>query len=156
MADTRRKTILLQGEGNFKEAKSTAATILPGHLLKRTSSGILKHPTAGGNAQKLFAFENEGNGGTIDTVYPNSSLIKFLSCEPGDEILAVLKNGENVAIGDFLESAGNGELRKHHADLESGTGEIMPNCIVGVALEACDMSDSSAADPSGRFAIEIM
>ena len=156
MADTRRKTILLQGEGSFKEAKSTAATILPGSLLQRTSGGIQKHATAGANAQKLFAFENEGNGGTIDTLYPVSSLIKFVVPEPGDEILAILKNGENVAIGDWLESGGGGELRKHVPDRESGTGEIMPNCIVGVALEACNMSGSNAVDPSGRFAIEIV
>ena len=161
MADTRRKTILLQGEGNFKEAKSTAATILPGSLLERTSGGIRKHATAGGNAQRLFAFENEGNGGTIDTVYPVSSLIKILFPEPGDEVLAILKNGEHVVVGDYLESAGGGELQKHVADVDlnhpgSADFTVYTNQIIGVALEECNMSGSNAVDPSGRFAIEIV
>ena len=162
MADTRSKTVVLVGDGYIKEAKSTAAAITPGHLIERTSAGTVRvHATAGGNAAKLFAIENEGIGGTIDTAYANSSLIKFVVGEPGMEINALLKDGENVAIGDFLESGGNGRLQKHVADVDlnhpgSADFTIQTNQIVGQALTACNMSGSALVDPSGRFVVELV
>ncbi len=161
MADTRSKTILLLGDVIYKEAKATAATIKPGHLIEKVSAGtVQKHATAGGNSQKMFAYENEGIGGTIDTEYAASTLVKYIIPVRGAEVNAILANGENVAIGDFLESAGGGELRKHdpilNANSSGDTAVIYPEAIVGIAMQAVDMSGSSAVDPSGRIAVEIV
>jgi hypothetical protein len=162
MADTRSKTILLLGDAIYKEAKATAATIKPGHLIQKTSTGaVQKHANAAGNAQIMFAYEDEGQGKTIDDLYAASTLVKYIIPQRGAEVNAILKNGENVAIGDFLESAGNGELQKHVADIDlnhpgSADFTVYSNVIVAVAMQAVDMSGSSAVDPSGRIAVEIV
>ncbi len=161
MADTRRKTIPLLGEVITKFKTSTAAAITPGDLIEVVSGGtVRRHATAGGNAVKMFAMEDEGQGKTIDDNYANSSQIRCIIPERGAEILCSLANGESVVAGDFVESAGGGKLRKHdpilNANSSSDTAVIYPECIIGRAAEACDMSDSSAADPSGRFAVEII
>jgi len=77
----------------------------------------------------------------------------MVACCPGAEIYALLKNGENAAIGVFLESAGDGTLQVLDAD--ASVGLVKTNSIVGVALEAVDMSGSSGVDPSGRIKVRI-
>jgi len=160
MADTRSKTILLLGDAIYKEAKSTAATILPGHLIQKVAAGtVQKHGTAAGNAQRMFAVEDEGQGKTISDLYVNSTLIKYVIPVRGAEINAVLANGQNVAIGDPLESNGDGTLRKHVADIDDNDSvditTIYTECIVGYAMNAVDMSGSNLVDPDGRVRVEI-
>ena len=153
MADTRRKTVLLSGDRcYFKEAKSTAAAITPGDLVEIVSGGyVQRHALAGGNASKKFAFENEGVGGTIDTGYANSSLVKFFVAERGSVVNVRLATSQTIVAGDKMESAGAGLVRKHLPDYESGTGEIMPECIVGIAMEAVTTTSSVA-----RLAMEVI
>jgi hypothetical protein len=73
-----------------------------------------------------------------------------------------------VAIGALLESNGAGLLQAHTPDVESfesaeaGSITVLSNQIVGVALEAIDISDSSGGESSGplgydkRIAIRIV
>lgn len=149
------KTITIMGDGVRKEATATAVAITPGMLVERTSAGLVQaHSNAGQPAQTMFAVEDDLQGNEITDNYSASAIIQFNVFRRGDEVYAILNDGEDVSIADFLESAGNGKLRKHTA---SSAGAVeYPNSIVGVALEAVDMSDSSAADPSGRIRVEIM
>lgn len=149
--------------GAHKEAVANAA-ITPGHLIERMTTGKMRaHATAGGNVVPvMFALEDSLQGNEITTAYTANNQMFFIVPLPGDEIYAILANGENVAIGDDLESAGDGTLRKHVPQTESlGTDSsgnlttIVPNRIVGSALEAVDMSGSSGADPTGRILIEV-
>jgi hypothetical protein len=162
MADTRSKTILLLGDVIYKEAKTSAGAILPGHLIEKITGGVVrKHATAGGNAQAMFAYEDEGQGKTIDDVYAANTIVKYIIPVRGAEVNAILKNGENVVAGDFLESAGGGELQKHVADVDlnhpgSADFTVYTHQIVAVAMEAVNMSGSSAVDPTGRIAVEIL
>jgi len=150
------KTIFVQGIGVPKEATASGA-ITPGHLLERTSAAVdtvKVHATAGGDVvPKLVAVEDDLQGKEIGDAYTSANNVLMRVATPGDECYMLLKNGENVAKGDLLESAGNGELQKHTAD--SGAVTEYNEQIVGVALESVDMSDSSAADPSGRILVEI-
>ena len=145
-------TIILKGEGIRKE-RIANASITPGHLVQVMSTGKLRaHANAGGHAQKAFAVENDLIGAGISTAYGATSRVQYEVMERGSEVYALLANGQNVASGDPLESAGNGELRKYIHD--SG-GLDTTNNIVGYAVDAVDMSDSSAADPDGRIVVEI-
>lgn len=162
MSSTTKKTIILKGCGIRKE-RTAGGVITPGHLVYLTSANtVAVHANAGQNAQKAFAVENDLVGGTISDNYAASSKVQYEIMERGAEVNALIANGENISIGDALESAGDGTLQKHTPDSESvdvdSSGNVVTvygEAIVGYALEAVDMSDSSGADPSGRCAIEI-
>jgi hypothetical protein len=150
------KTIAVKGDPVRLEIKATAATLYPGYLLERTSAGLVKaHSNAGQNAQKLFALEDDLQGKEINDAYSASARIQCGIFRSGDQVYAVLKDGENVSIGDFLESAGTGELQKHTA---SSAGAVeYPEAIVGVAVEALDLSTSAAESLANRrILVEII
>ena len=151
------KTIMLKGcNGPREEALAHAAGILPGHLVKLLSTGkVSVHSTAGGNAEKLFAIEDELQGRGITTAYGATDRVSHIVVQRGDWVNALIKNGENIVIGDALESAGDGTLRKHIPQIDSASDVeiIVADQIVGYAMAACDMSGSSGVDPSGRCAV---
>lgn len=151
MADYNR--ILLLGEPIRKEY-AAGGDVTPGHLVRLNSSGqIVAHSGAGANAQRLFAIENDLAGDGIDTAYESGDRAQCVVCPRGTEIYALLADGENVSVGDFLESAGDGTLRKHEAD-SAGVVEF-PEAVVAVALEALDISASGNAE-AGRIRVEIV
>lgn len=157
MASTTKKTIILKGCGIRKERTADGA-ITPGHLVYlKSTDKVGVHAVAGGNAQKAFAVENDLVGGVIATAYADAAKVQYEVMERGAEVNAIIADGENIAIGDPLESAGDGTLQKHTSPVDSTADitTIYPDSIVGYALEAVDMSGSSAADPSGRCAVEI-
>lgn len=146
-------TIRIWGDPKLVELTCDAA-ITPGMLCERTTTGAKKHATAGGSCQRIFAIEDENQGNEISDDYSTSGRGFFVVCAPGDEVYALLADGENAAIGSKLESNGDGYLRV--VDADASVGDIIPGSIVGVALEALDMSGSSGADPSSqRIRIEI-
>jgi len=148
------KRIIIKGEGVRNERVANAA-ITPGMLVELMSTGKVRaHANAGQPAQKSFAVEDDLQGNAISDAYAADALVQYDIMRPGDVVYAFLKNGENAVIGSLLESAGNGELQVYTAD-SAGIVEY-PNSIVGQAIEAVDMSDSSAADPAGRILVEIL
>lgn len=147
------KTIVLKGQGVRREAVANAA-ITPGMLVEIMSTGkIRKHATAGGNMVQMFAVEDDLQGNGISTDYAASSIAQYNVMQRGDEVFALLKNGETAVIGSLLESDGAGQLQVHVAD--DSSSPVVSNQIVGVAVEAVDMSGSSGADPSGRIKVMI-
>jgi hypothetical protein len=58
-----------------------------------------------------------------------------------------LDDAENVVVGDFLESAGNGFLQKL-VTTASDAADAVSGKIVGVALEAVNLSSSSDTWPT--------
>ena len=136
------------------------ATITPGMLIELMSTGKVRaHASAGGNvAPIMVALEDELQGKGIDDDYAANAPVQCWIPYRGDEVNAIVKDGQNIAIGDLLESAGNGEVQKHVADVDSSNDItfIYPNQIVGVALEAVNMSGSSLADPDGRIRMRIV
>lgn len=150
------KTITLMGTPVRKEYTATAVAITPGFLLERTSSGTVQaHGNAGQNAVRMFALEDDIQGKEIGDNYVASTLIQCGVFNAGDEVYALLADGETAVIGSFLESNGDGYLKVHAA---SSAGAIeYPEAIVAQALAALDMSGSSGADPaSQRIRIEIV
>lgn len=139
------KTILLKGDPLRKEGKA-GGTITPGQLIKENSSALLiVHAQAGGPAQAWFATEDALQGNDISDDYSSGNRVQFVAARPGDEIYAILATSQTVAIGDLLESAGNGNLRKHGGNMESG------DCILAVAREAVTTTGAVA-----RIVVEII
>lgn len=148
------RTIAIVGTPNVQEFVANAA-ITPGHLCELMSTGKARvHATAGGTAERLFALEDDNLGGEIGTAYTAENVARFGYFRPGDQVFAILYDGETAVIGSKLESQGDGTLRV--VDVDSAFSDIGINSIVGVALEAVDMSDSAAADPSPRIRIAIV
>lgn len=140
------RTILLKGDPLQKERTATAVAITPGYLIERVISAetVQAHSTAGGRAQKNFAIEDSNQGKEISDAYAASAQIQYMSARPGDEIDAVLQDGEVVVRGDWLESNGDGTLRKlvEQDVAQSASGNIQGENVIGQALE--DKSPSGA------------
>lgn len=148
------KTIAIVGTPTFAEFDAGGA-ITPGHLLYLASDGDVEvHATAGGTAAPWFALEDDLQGNEIGDAYSADNRVKTGIFKPGDQVFALLFNGENAAIGNYLESQGDGTLRV--VDADASAGDIGVQSVVGVALEAVDMSGSSGVDPSGRIRIMII
>lgn len=150
--------VLVKGEGQVRiEAIATAVVIVPGYLIERaTATTVRAHSSAGGNAMKMFALEDDLQGKGIDDNYAASARIQAVIAQRGDIINAVLANGQNAVAGtSFLESNGNGQLRVHAV----GSAAVVeaPEAVVGLALESLDLSGSSGVDPaSARILTEVI
>lgn len=145
------KTILLKGDGIFKEAKSSAA-ITPGHLINLASTGLIAvHAGADLNAAPAFAIENENVGKDIDTAWSSGDLVTYIIPERGAEINALVPAGAAaIVIGDLLASAGDGTLKKTAAAAPAATNV---RSLVARAMEAVD---NSAGGTPVRIRVEIL
>lgn len=124
---------------NIREEKTAAAALTPGHLIERTSADkVQKHSSAGGPAFPMFALEDAEQGRTISQAYDTSDNAQVHCWIPtrGDVVNArISSTSEALVIGDFVESAGDGTLRKY--DIASSGGVIEgASVIVGRAIEA--------------------
>ena len=108
-----RQVVKLLGEPIQNEDSKAAEAITPGHLVTFNGSGdLIKHATAGGNAARAFALEREEMGDDYDVAYAVNDYVKVGVFYPGCRVNAIIASGQNLIKGDFLESAGNGNLRK--------------------------------------------
>jgi hypothetical protein len=136
-------TTVLKGYPIRKEAVAGGA-ITPGHLIAINSAGLaVVHPTAGGNTAPAYAYENEIFGKDLIGAYAAGDKVLYGVFSSGDEVYALVAAAASaIAVGDKLESAGNGTLRK----LASGTA-------IATALEAVD---NSAGGTAVRIVAEIL
>lgn len=137
-------TIILKGDlrKRYDEARA-AGTITPGFLIQHDSAGkVVAHSSAGAAGAHMIAIESvftsrpdlSGQGGTITDNYVTDDLVRFHRAQKGDElymILAAPGTAGGVTPADFLESNGDGKLRKlasgvglfKAVEASSGTGE---------------------------------
>ena len=158
MAYSRNKaTIKLKNYQNVMNEYDAAAAIIPGELIELASCTTVQvHSTAGGNLLHMFAVEDELQGNGIDDAYAADDKVQCWVPLRGDEVYAILADGNDVSCGDFLESNGAGELQPHVPDFmnyESADSDTTitayTNQIVGIALENVDTSGSSGEESSG-------
>lgn len=147
----------LKGSPMRKEG-TAGGSITPGHLVTYDANGdIVVHADAGKNAVTTFAAEQDYIGGDIDYSYAAGDRVGYNFFKPGEEVYAFLNTGENVAIGEMLESAGNGSLKVHTPQPvdEGGTETyaVQGNAIVGRALENVD---NSAGENPVRLKVEVL
>ena len=149
-------TIKIKKYSDVIEEYVAVAAVTPGMFIELTSAGkVQDHSSAGGDVLPMFALENELEGEGVNDEFAADDRIQCWIPYRGDIVYAILADGENASIGSFLESNGAGLLRVLQPDTESyesnvaGSITVYPNKIVGVALEAVDISDSSGGESSG-------
>lgn len=153
------KKIVLKATGAEQyDGKLADATITPGDLVKRTATGVIRHATAGGNAMPMFAVNSADQNRGIDSDYAAGEDVPVVVAPRGSQIYAlVAAAAAAIAVGDFVESAGNGTVRKHtpQAVDEGGSAELNVQAapIIGIALEAVDNSGGAS---KARLRIEIL
>jgi len=142
-----KNTVILKDYLKIREEYEAAAAITPGFLIEMTSAGkVPAHSSAGQNMIHMFALEDELQGNGISDAYSSGDQVQCWIPQRGDQVYALLDDGESVTKGDFLESAGNGNLQKYTADAEGVANYT--NQIVGIALETVDLSGSSGEESS--------
>lgn len=149
-----KNTIKLKKYSDVIEELVAAGTITPGMLLELTSAGkVQAHQNSGQNMLQMFALEDELQGNGIDDDYSSDDPVQVWIPYRGDQVYAILADDENVSTGDYLESNGDGYLKKHEEDSweSADTGTIYTNQIVAQALEDLDLSGSSGEEESGAL-----
>lgn len=135
------KTIRLKRYLKINEEYFAHEALTPGHLLELRSDGkVQKHSNEDKNAVPLFAQEDELQGKTISDEYAQHDPVQVWVPTRGDQVYALLKANEEVDIGDYLVSAGDGTLKKYNPSVHSDTDEVHPLKIVGQALTAVNES----------------
>lgn len=148
------KTIILKGEGTSIEKAAAAATIYPGYLCELNSSDQLAiHSTSGGTQSSIVAIEDELQGKEISQNYASGDIVLARVLRPGDVALMVVADGQNISIGEYVDSNGDGTL-KSLEPASAGVSEFPRSCV-GVALSAVDASDSATTTLANRR-IQIM
>lgn len=122
-------TIKIRKFSDIQDEYKADAIITPGMLLEVTATGVKKHATAAGKHGALFALEDELQGKTIDDNYVAADRVQVWVAGRGDIVNALLEDESNIAMGDFVESNGEGKVQA-----------VSGNYPVGFALEAKNLS----------------
>lgn len=134
-------TIKLKNYLNIFEEYTASGTIIPGMLLNFSAANTVRAHNDDAPAQgclPMFALEDALQGKGIDDEYVSGDPVNVWVPTRGDEVYAILEDGQSVSVGTFLESNGAGYLQA----FTSGNG------AVAVALEALDLSGSSGEESS--------
>lgn len=125
-----KRTIIASGEG-LRYEYTAGGAVTPGDLIiVNSSNAAIRHATAGGVAESMFAIENEIFGNGTNTDYATNDRVLAESCHSGMQVnVSIAAAAAAIVIGDQLESAGDGSLRKKAA----GTA-------LATAMEAVDNS----------------
>lgn len=129
---TYRKVLVNDGD----QLEALAYEILkPAHLLNmRTDGKLIKHATAAATSLIVrVALENTVTGLDINTAYAAGDTVPYFIPEPGMVLSMWLKDAENVAINDKLESAGDGTLQKQTTGATVARAAVALNNTSGAA-----------------------
>ena len=139
-------TIKIKKYSDVIEEANAAAAITPGHLIEFTSAGkVQKHSSAGGTALTMFALEDELQGKGISEAYSADNPVQCWVAGRGDMVYALVAAGATaITAGDFLESAGDGTLRKYASGVK-----------IAQAVESVDNSASSISTEA-RIVVRIL
>jgi hypothetical protein len=140
-------------KGTYIQTEGVAGgAITPGMLVQGFST-IVVHAAAAGNARKAFAVEKAIVGEGITDAYASGDQVIYRVYAPGSEVYALLKNGQNVAAGDPLVSAGDGSLQAADPTVatDATDAEVPTDNVVAYAAEALNNSSGAAA----RLIVEV-
>ncbi len=142
------KVILVQDFSNIRRERYAAGTITPGMLVEVVSptGKVRAHSTPGGYANTTFAVRDTQQGKGINDNYLEDDLVSYHQMRAGDRVLAIVADSQNIAQGDFVESNGDGKVRKYNAGVR-----------IGFATHALNTTATSSEDePETRLIIEIV
>ena len=132
-----------------RDEREAAEAITPGHLVELTSADkVQKQATAAAKAEAAFAVEDSMQGKDYTEDYSTGDRVQFHLLKKGQEVWAILKDGESVVIGDRIEPAGGGEVQK--SSTTSAGALVNAAAQLAIALEAIDASGSAATPVADR------
>lgn len=135
--------IQLDGDGYRVEEGLADGAVNPGNIVEKTSAGKWqKHGEEGGFAQIAVAVEDALQGNTVDDQYDDGDRVFVHIENRGTRFQAILKNGENVVIGEALISDGSGRLIAQ----TSRSSDNATKQVIAYAEEASDQSGEDGAD----------
>jgi hypothetical protein len=116
MAITRKTPNLvnLKGPAVTVNEFHASAAITPGMLVElhsSTGTKVRKHATAGGATPKAVALTQEALNKGLSDDYATGDLVYYGIFNPGEIAYMLIGSGQNITVGDKLESAGTGALR---------------------------------------------
>jgi len=144
MASSCNVIVQSQKKGVEDCSKAAAAAIKPGHIIELTSAGTYQvHSSAASNAACCIAEEQgELNKGTTDA-YAQYDYVKAYYMLPGEQAyFRVAAGATAITKGFFLESAGDGTVRKLGTD--AATDQDQRAAIVCRADETVDNSGGAS------------
>lgn len=151
MAITRQKpnTVLLGGAPIEVGDVPVSEAVTPGQLVELFDSG-----SGVGKYKKHSLTSKEGNSYALDqpelnkdcdTAYAVGDLARVAVCPAGTKIWAFIASGQNIAVGNALESAGNGTLKVYSSGIK-----------IAVALESVDNSGANGVNGDARIRVEVL
>lgn len=150
-------TVKIKSYLDIQEEYKAASALYPAYLVELTeNSKVQSHSSTGGNAEKAFALEDALQGNDLAVEYSADGVVRVWYPQRGDQVQAVLADGETIKVGDFLESAGDGSLQKYAVESTA----VYTEQVIGVALEDVNTSASSGVESapstgSGKSYIKI-
>ena len=138
MATANPATIIVKGDAWVTHEAVASVALTPGEFVTFDSSGEFALPAAGANLQMIM-IEDDIAGQEIPVDYDVNDNSRAVVPQPGSVVLAVLADGQSVAIGDDLEIDANGHLI-----------DVSSNEAVALAMEAVDASDSATTALNDR------
>lgn len=150
-------TILLKGRGIRKEGVALLA-LSPGELVELNTSGqVIAHGTAKEIVTPAFVVENELLGSEITVDYAALDNVVYEVMPPGSEVLARLPaSAAAVVIGDLLESAGDGTLRKQTPFSQSGSTPFAVTAEGHAIARAIEAVDNSGGGTEVFIKVEVL
>lgn len=109
--------IVLDCRGPYMEDPA-GAKLWPGQLLLKNSSGaLIPHNVAGARAEPNVCQEEGLAGGTILQSITSGDVAPYRRALPGDKLLMLIQNGQNITRQAQLASAGDGTLIANPGDV---------------------------------------
>jgi len=95
-------SVIVKNYSNVFEEIAAAGAITPGMLIELTSAGaVVAHNTAGDTVLPMFAKEDEYQGKGINDAYASGDQCHVWIPGKGDQVYAILADGESVAKGEL-------------------------------------------------------
>ena len=136
--------LLTDTAGSLIHSEALAASgsaIIPGMLVEETATGEVQEVSAAANAQKLVALSDLATAGTIDTVYPEGTTVRYGAGHSGQEVYLWVATGAGaIAVGGPLAAVAGGTV-----------GPSATN-VIAYALEALTNTSGSNARIRARLA----
>lgn len=140
-------TNTIQARGDYERYEAIAdGAVTPGNLVEYTSAGKVKNQTnAALLCEAAIAVENGLYGKELTVDYADEDLVQYNIQRSGNIVYVHVADGQDIAIGDLLVSNGDGKVKERVAEVS----------FLFTALEACDMTGSSGADPSDLCRVRV-
>lgn len=116
------RVVHLAGKGELLNEHHAYEELTPGMLLERYLDGSTikwkKQVTASIDVARIVCLDRPELNQDLDTVVPAGDIVNAFIPQRGATINAIIASGQNIANGEYLESAGGGKLQAYSAGVK--------------------------------------